>query len=500
MPRPSAPTPLRLPTAFDVDLRRESVIVCTGELDLAAAPALRSAFLAATRRRDDVVLDLGQVTFLDCSAVGEVVRADVALHGNGRELTTRGMGPAARRLFALVGVDLAESDRPTPPADGAASAPRATAAEMVESWRAACLTGTERSDALAFEDPVDLLARINAAVTGPTRSVPAATLAEIVRSCTPTEDGDPATAVMQLIALGGVMRGEETALGRHESRLDVVIDALVSAAVRALVDIGLVDPLTGLRNRRALDQDPVQFLAAARRRGQCLSVVMIDIEGLKAVNDRLGHAAGDEVLRGVATNLAATSRAGDQAYRFGGDEFVLLLPDLCPDDIDGMMRRTTEGTSASFTWGCAWVEDGDDTGGDLGRAEELLRLADRRMLDFRQRVRGSRRAHAGRDQGDERVADVRDADELAGQIAAGGRDNALVAQATGMLAQYFGAAMADAGDLLRSSARFRGETVDVTAGLLVDGSLRAESLTARPGDRRGSGGELSGTTGGTRGP
>ena len=87
------------------------------------------------------------------------------------------------------------------------------------------------------------------------------------------------------------------------------------------------DALTGLPNRYLLGDRLTQMIAQAKRHGRSFAVAMIDVDGLKRVNDRFGHAVGDEVLKQLAGRLAGQVRAGDMAARFGGDEFVLLLDD-----------------------------------------------------------------------------------------------------------------------------------------------------------------------------
>jgi len=87
------------------------------------------------------------------------------------------------------------------------------------------------------------------------------------------------------------------------------------------------DALTGLPNRYLLGDRLSQMVAQAHRHGRSFAVAMVDVDGLKRVNDRFGHAVGDEVLKHVAGRLAGEVRAGDMAARFGGDEFVLLLDD-----------------------------------------------------------------------------------------------------------------------------------------------------------------------------
>jgi len=96
---------------------------------------------------------------------------------------------------------------------------------------------------------------------------------------------------------------------------------------RALESLARSDALTGLLNRRSFDAELASECARADRSGQPLCVVTLDIDRFKAINDRFGHGAGDQVLRQLAVAMGSSVRAGvDSAYRLGGDEFALLLP------------------------------------------------------------------------------------------------------------------------------------------------------------------------------
>jgi len=90
----------------------------------------------------------------------------------------------------------------------------------------------------------------------------------------------------------------------------------------------LYDPLTGLPNRALLDDRLRQALATGRRSGTSLAVLFVDLDGFKLVNDLFGHHIGDLLLREMADRLAATRRQSDTVARFGGDEFVVICPDI----------------------------------------------------------------------------------------------------------------------------------------------------------------------------
>jgi diguanylate cyclase (GGDEF)-like protein/PAS domain S-box-containing protein len=137
------------------------------------------------------------------------------------------------------------------------------------------------------------------------------------------------------------------------------------------------DSLTGLPNRRALEEQLPRELARARRSDSPLCVAIIDIDHFKSYNDTHGHLAGDEVLRRCAQAWDGALRAEDTIVRFGGEEFLVLLPDTGPDEAAEVVERLRERTPMEQTCSAglaSWdfVESADDL---IGRADAALYLA-----------------------------------------------------------------------------------------------------------------------------
>src|SRR2546422_2431626 len=159
---------------------------------------------------------------------------------------------------------------------------------------------------------------------------------------------------------------------------------------RRLMRMSRIDGLTGLRNLRALQEQLPTWLGPAARTGRPMALMMMDVDGFKTVNDQLGHGVGNEVLKEVANLLRFAVRVGDEPFRFGGDEFVLLLSDADGagalivaqriQDIYRSMGQTLRGTDVevSFSIGIAvFPDDGSSPQDLLQRADEALLHAQR---------------------------------------------------------------------------------------------------------------------------
>jgi diguanylate cyclase (GGDEF)-like protein/putative nucleotidyltransferase with HDIG domain len=147
----------------------------------------------------------------------------------------------------------------------------------------------------------------------------------------------------------------------------------------ALMEVSRADPLTGCLNRRGFEERAMAEISASTRRAGQGAVVVLDIDHFKPVNDRFGHAAGDELLRWVVGTIKEAVRPNDAIGRIGGDEFAVLFADIDPADaLDGAARISASlSERAPCSLGLAtFPMDGVEL-------EELMRLADVRLYASR---------------------------------------------------------------------------------------------------------------------
>jgi diguanylate cyclase (GGDEF)-like protein len=140
------------------------------------------------------------------------------------------------------------------------------------------------------------------------------------------------------------------------------------------------DPLTGLYDRRSFDRLLDMAIARGNRYGWQFTLVILDLDGLKQVNDTQGHPAGDAVLRELGERFRQVLRIGDDGARIGGDEFALILPNTPPEAVDALLERARSAAgfdhaSPSFSYGWAQIP------GDATERDELVAIADKRLYE-----------------------------------------------------------------------------------------------------------------------
>ena len=203
-----------------------------------------------------------------------------------------------------------------------------------------------------------------------------------------------AIAAVPLVSSGAVqavlvlVRSATEPFTSDERELLIALAPMAAAALytagraKAAVEDSLIDPLTGVGNRRRMDAELTDLLQSAS--GNATSLIMVDLDHFKSVNDTHGHPAGDALLRAVVGVIRETVRPGDRVYRFGGEEFCVVLPQTAASDAADVAERvrqtmaalpfTLDGglvLSASASFGVAQADNAD--GADLlKRADAAL--------------------------------------------------------------------------------------------------------------------------------
>jgi len=144
--------------------------------------------------------------------------------------------------------------------------------------------------------------------------------------------------------------------------------------------LAFLDPLTGLFNRRYIEQWLTNEITRSQRHGSGLTVVLFDLDAFKLINDKYGHSAGDRVLQEFAERLRRATRGADVVGRYGGDEFLSVLPECTSASVEPILQRLRDlkaeacGEKLPFCYSAGWAEYAPGES-----MEELLKRADQAL-------------------------------------------------------------------------------------------------------------------------
>jgi len=164
----------------------------------------------------------------------------------------------------------------------------------------------------------------------------------------------------------------------------------VETLAQEVYKMALLDPLTGLFNRRYIEQRLEDAIKRSERNGRPLSVILFDLDEFKQVNDTYGHAAGDTLLKTFADRLSKATRGSDASARYGGDEFLVVLPECKPENVQHVLKRLegirveVEGQTLLLALSAGWAEllSGES-------AKELLARADTALYSNKKRSKSA---------------------------------------------------------------------------------------------------------------
>ncbi len=202
------------------------------------------------------------------------------------------------------------------------------------------------------------------------------------------------------LGLRAIATGAQDCLTKSRERGPVLAHALLFARERhrlqrELRELAFLDPLTGLQNRRGFLAQAEQLVLLAQRSGRSLVLLFIDLDGLKRVNDSMGHDEGDRTLLEMAAHLRTNFRASDVVARIGGDEFAVLAVDAPPGTLSLLVARLRDRIerrnalpnqrhALSISIGTATLENAGSV-----TVEKMLADADRAMYEHKRELKSS---------------------------------------------------------------------------------------------------------------
>ena len=174
------------------------------------------------------------------------------------------------------------------------------------------------------------------------------------------------------------------------------LEEKVHERTRQLEDMARTDPLTGLFNFRYLEESLLQTLQSAKRRSEPVTVAYIDIDDFKIINDTLGHQKGDDILRAVASAIQRSARAEDRCFRYGGDEFCVVMQNCSEAQAQRAYGSRLESEIGRLKdpvrYSIGYVEANAP---DYAQPEELIRTADGRMYSMKTRMKSESQIKPG---------------------------------------------------------------------------------------------------------
>lgn len=167
---------------------------------------------------------------------------------------------------------------------------------------------------------------------------------------------------------------------RNQMADQIAALAKVESLTNEVYKLAALDQLTGIYNRRSGEQRLAEEISRALRHSRPLTVLLIDIDGLKQINDRLGHAAGDLMLKSFSERLQRAIRGSDLAVRLGGDEFMVLLPECRVDEVHHVLSRVEgvdfeyDGNKIACQFSRGWTDyrPGETSAELMKRADDVL--------------------------------------------------------------------------------------------------------------------------------
>jgi diguanylate cyclase (GGDEF)-like protein len=188
-------------------------------------------------------------------------------------------------------------------------------------------------------------------------------------------------------------------ISKLRSQLGGQIDSLakVESLASEVYKLAALDQLTGLYNRRSGEQRLAEEMSRAQRHGRALTILLMDLDGLKAVNDKHGHAAGDTVIKSFSDRLQRAIRGSDLAVRLGGDEFMAILPECRCEEVNRVLGRIEgldfefDDQKISLRFSSGWTDFRP-----IDTMQEFLKRADLALYEDKRAAKGGSNAVVSR--------------------------------------------------------------------------------------------------------